>query len=103
MFKIDMRFSDNVYELCRRIPRGKVSTYGMIAGKMKTKACRAVGNALNKNPYKSVPCHRVINSNGFVGQFSKGTEAKIRMLKSEGIIIDKNGFIDLTKYLYKFK
>ena len=58
---------------------------------------------MNKNPYApKVPCHRVINSNGFVGQFAKGTEAKIRMLKSEGIIIDNNGFIDLTKYLYKF-
>jgi len=101
MFKIDMRFSDNVYELCRRIPRGKVSTYGMIAGKMKTKACRAVGNALNKNPYKSVPCHRVIASNGHLHGFALGLKKKAEMLRKEGVKI-KNNRVNLKKYLYRF-
>ncbi|MEX2017016.1 MAG: MGMT family protein, partial [Candidatus Pacearchaeota archaeon] len=48
-----------------------------------------------------VPCHRVVNSNGFVGQFAHGIKSKVRMLKSEGIIIDKNNFINLKKFFYK--
>jgi len=69
---------------------------------MKTKAYRAVGNAMNKNPYApEVPCHRVIKSNGFVGGFASGPKKKIQMLKKEGIEI-KNNKIDLKKYLYKF-
>ena len=99
-----MNFNERCYSVLQKVPKGSVTTYKEIARTLRSKAYRAVGNAMNKNPYApKVPCHRVINSNGFVGQFAKGTEAKIRMLKSEGIIIDKNGFIDLTKYLYKFK
>ena len=99
-----MNFNERCYAVLKKVPKGSVTTYKEIARTLRSKAYRAVGNAMNKNPYApKVPCHRVINSNGFVGQFAKGTEAKIRMLKSEGIIIDKNGFIDLTKYLYKFK
>ena len=98
-----MNFNERCYVFLKKVPKGSVTTYKEIARALRSKAYRAVGNAMNKNPYApKVPCHRVINSNGFVGQFAKGTEAKIRMLKSEGIIIDKNGFIDLTKYLYKF-
>ena len=99
-----MNFNERCYSILQKVPKGSVTTYKAIARALRSKAYRAVGNAMNKNPYApEVPCHRVINSNGFIGQFAKGTEAKIRMLKSEGIIIDKNGFIDLTKYLYKFK
>jgi len=98
-----MNFNERCYSILQKVPKGSVTTYKEIARALRSKAYRAVGNAMNKNPYApEVPCHRVINSNGFIGQFAKGTEAKIRMLKSEGIIIDKNGFIDLTKYLYKF-
>jgi len=99
-----MNFNERCYSILQKVPKGSVTTYKEIARALRSKAYRAVGNAMNKNPYApEVPCHRVINSNGFIGQFAKGTEAKIRMLKSEGIIIDNNGFIDLTKYLYKFK
>ena len=86
-----MIFNQRVYNVCKRIPKGKVSTYKIIARKLGTKAYRAVGNALNKNPYAPiVPCHRVVNSDGRVGGFAKGTKAKIRMLDKEGIKI-KNG------------
>ena len=97
-------FNERCYFVLSKVPKGSVTTYRGIAHALKSKAYRAVGNAMNRNPQApEVPCHRVVKSNGFVGQFAKGTEAKIRMLKSEGIIIDNNGFIDLTKYLYKFK
>jgi methylated-DNA-[protein]-cysteine S-methyltransferase len=70
---------------------------------MGTKAYRAVGTAMNKNPYApEVPCHRVVNSNGEVGGFANGTSKKIEMLKKEGIPIKDNKVENFEKYLYKF-
>ena len=72
-----------------------------------TKAYRAVGTALNKNPYSfsdggDVPCHRVIKSNNEVGGFFSGTKEKIKILQREGIPIKQEKVIDVEKYLYKF-
>ncbi|MDD5172320.1 MAG: MGMT family protein [Candidatus ainarchaeum sp.] len=84
-------FTEKVYSACARIPKGKVSTYSRIARAIKKpKSARAVGNALNKNRSKSVPCHRVIRSDGDVGGFAHGTRKKIAMLRREGVEI-KNG------------
>jgi len=95
-------FSLRCYNLLRKVPRGKITTYKDLAEAMKTKAYRAVGNAMNKNPYApQVPCHRVIKSSGEIGGFAFGTEKKTRMLKSEGITID-GGKIDLKKYGFRF-
>ena len=59
---------------------------------------------MNKNPYApSVPCHRVVNSNGGVGQFAHGTKAKIKLLKSEGIQVRDNKIVNFKRVLYKFK
>ncbi len=94
-------FNECCYEVLKSVPKGKVTTYKAIANELGTKAYRAVGNAMNKNPYApKIPCHRVVKSNGQVGQFAKGTPKKISMLKSEGVEI-KNKKIDLKKYLYK--
>ena len=95
-----MNFTEKVYNLCRKIPKGKVSTYKILSKKLKSKAYRAVGNALNKNKSKQVPCHRVIKSSGEIGGFNKGTKNKIKLLKKEGIII-KNNKINLNKYSNK--
>ncbi len=96
-------FTHKVYELTAQIPKGKVSTYASIARAFHSKAYRAVGNAMNKNPYApEVPCHRVVKTDGSVGGFASGTKNKISMLKKEGIEII-NGKIDLNEYLYKFK
>ncbi len=95
-------FNESCYALLRKVPKGKVTTYKDLAEAMKTKAYRAVGNAMNKNPYApKVPCHRVIKSNGEIGGFASGTKNKIKMLKSEGIIIE-NGKINLDRYGFKF-
>ncbi len=96
-----MNFNDKVYNLTKKIPKGRVTTYKQIAEKLKTRAYRAVGNALNKNRDKNVPCHRVVNSNGCIGGFARGTDNKIALLKKEGIEI-KNNKIELKKYIYKF-
>jgi methylated-DNA-[protein]-cysteine S-methyltransferase len=98
-----MKFNQKVYKLCQKIPKGKISTYKEIAKKLNSKAYRAVGNALNKNPYApKVPCHRVIKTNGEVGGFASGTKNKIKLLEKEGIKIN-NSKIDLKKYLHQFK
>ncbi len=83
-------FSEKVYAITRKISKGKVSTYkqtAILAGNQK--ACRAVGNILNKNIDKTVPCHRVVRTDGYIGGFNRGIEEKIRILKSEGIEIKK--------------
>lgn len=97
-----LKFSERCYSLLKQVPKGKITTYKALAEALNTKAYRAVGKAMNKNPYApKVPCHRVIKSNGKVGGFSNGAKNKIKMLKSEDIEIINNR-IDLNKYLYKF-
>ena len=95
-------FSDKCYKILKTIPKGKVTTYKAIAQALNSKAYRAVGNAMNKNPRDTeiYPCHRVIKSNGKIGGYAHGTEAKIERLKSEGIIIEK-GKIDLNKFEFR--
>ncbi|KKS26179.1 MAG: Methylated-DNA/protein-cysteine methyltransferase [Parcubacteria group bacterium GW2011_GWC2_42_6] len=81
-------FEKRVYDIVRKIPRGRVLAYGEVARQLGDKnLARAVGNALNRNCDKNVPCHRVTRSNGRVGGFNRGTKRKIELLKSEGINI----------------
>src|SRR5436305_3412015 len=81
-----MSFNQKVWAMTARIPRGKVMTYAQIAHQLKTRGYRAVGNALNKNPYApTVPCHRVVGSDGSLTGFAGGLEKKRSLLKSEGI------------------
>ena len=85
-----MDFSQKVYQITKKIPRGKVTTYKQIAKKLNTKAYQAVGTALKKNHNPKIPCHRVIKSNLEVGGFNKGIKNKIKLLKKEGIRITNN-------------
>jgi methylated-DNA-[protein]-cysteine S-methyltransferase len=86
----DMSFNEKVWALTSRIPKGKVTTYAAIARKLNTKAYRAVGNAMNRNPYApQVPCHRVVGSNGSLTGFAQGLEKKRQMLESEGVEVRK--------------
>ncbi len=96
-------FAEKIYAALRPVPRGKVVTYAALAKAIsKPRASRAVGNALNKNPYApQVPCHRVVKSNGELGGFASGSAKKEKMLRAEGVEI-KNGRIDLRRFGYKF-
>ena len=78
-------FSKRVYDAVSEIPPGRVKTYGEIARAIGCpRSYRAVGNALNKNPYiGKVPCHRVIRSDNTIGGFVKGSRAKYYLLKKE--------------------
>ncbi|MDZ7611561.1 MAG: MGMT family protein [Candidatus Moranbacteria bacterium] len=96
-------FEKKVYETLKKIPKGRVVSYGGLARACgKPGAFRAVGNALNKNPFApEVPCHRVVRSDGLVGGFSSGAEKKVKLLKKEGVEVDKNGNVrDFGKRLF---
>ncbi|MCD6434621.1 MAG: MGMT family protein [Candidatus Diapherotrites archaeon] len=92
MHKTTSNFVQRVWNLCKKIPKGKVSTYMDIAIALGNKNyARAVANALRKSPGTPyVPCHRVVRSNGFIGGFNKGIKQKIALLKAEGIIVKNN-------------
>jgi methylated-DNA-[protein]-cysteine S-methyltransferase len=83
-------FSQKVYAIVAKIPKGKVLTYKEVARRAGSpKAYRAVGNILSKNIDKNIPCHRVIRSDGKVGGYSglvKGMK-KADILKKEGVIL----------------
>lgn len=94
-------FAELVYRALRRVPKGSLTTYAALARAVgKPHAARAVGNALNKNPYAPrVPCHRVVRSDGGVGGFASGSKKKAALLRREGVQIS-HGRIDLEKYIY---
>ncbi len=77
-------FQQKVYNVVKKIPKGKVLTYQQVAQKIgNPKSYRAVGNALNKNKNPQVPCHRVIRSDGKIGGYNKGVDLKIKILRKE--------------------
>lgn len=80
-------FSEKVYEVVSKIPKGQTMTYKQVAiAAGKPNAARAVGNILNKNRSKEVPCHRVIRSDGDIGDYAFGKEKKLNLLKQEGAV-----------------
>ena len=97
-------FARAVYEKLTLVPAGRVVSYQELARAVgKPRSARAVGNALNKNPYAPrVPCHRVVKASGDVGGFAHGTEKKIRLLESEGIKISNKRILDFNLVFYKF-
>lgn len=81
-----MSFNQKIWALCTRIPAGKVATYADLAAAAGSNGYRAVGNAMNKNPYApKVPCHRVVGSNGTLTGFAGGLPKKKAMLTKEGV------------------
>jgi len=79
-------FKDKVYNIVRKIPRGKTLSYKKVAEKAgRPKAWRSVGNILNKNKNLDISCHRVIKNNGQVGGYNKGRKKKLSILNNEGI------------------
>ena len=87
-------FAEQVYAITRKVPCGKVTTYKVIAEVLGTHAYRAVGQALNKNPYApEVPCHRVVASDGSLGGFAHGRQKKIELLHEENVFV-KHGFVE---------
>ena len=90
-----------IYEEVKKVPRGKVATYGDIAQMAgDRKMCRAVGNALHKNPDPDhIPCYRIVNAKGECsGSFAFGGKGiQEELLRKDGIEV-VNGRVDLKKY-----
>jgi methylated-DNA-[protein]-cysteine S-methyltransferase len=85
-----------------QIPRGRVSTYRLIAEHLGIKnGARSVGNALATNPVPIiVPCHRAIRSDHYLGGYQGGVEMKRTLLKNEGIPFDRAGRVICDKFYY---
>ena len=85
---IQISFADRVRTVVRKIPRGKTFTYKQVAVAAGSPgAARAVGTIMSHNFDPTVPCHRVIRSDGKIGDYNRGgNEAKKRILKKEKAI-----------------
>lgn len=92
-------FQKKVWKAMVKIPKGKVSTYGIVARAIgNPKAVRAVGFACNQNPFApDVPCHRIVSSDGKLGGYAHGPAKKIALLKKEGIVVKQNRIVDFDR------
>jgi O-6-methylguanine DNA methyltransferase len=90
-----------IYEAVKKIPKGRVATYGQVAELAgDKKMARAVGNALHRNPDpENIPCYRVVNARGELsGEFAfGGAGMQARLLEADGIAV-VNGKVDLERY-----
>ncbi len=99
-----MSVFEKIYEQVRKIPRGKVATYGqiaMLAGNPRW--ARAVGYALHSNPDPDgIPCYRVVNRfGGLAPAFAfGGAERQAELLRADGIEVREDNTVDLEKYLW---
>ncbi len=96
-----MDFNLRVYEYVKKVPLGRVVTYGQVAAAVGAPRCsRQVGWALHRNPeFGVIPCHRVIFADGSLcrGFAFGGIDAQTAMLEAEGVEI-AYGKVDLKKY-----
>ena len=86
-------FEEKVLDVVTKIPKGKVLSYGAVAGLAgNAKAARAVGTIMAKNSNKNVPCHRVVKADGSIGEYN-GLQGKSKevILKKEGVLFKTNG------------
>jgi methylated-DNA-protein-cysteine methyltransferase-like protein len=97
-------FKEKVYTFAKKIPKGKVATYGQLARLAGSpRAARAVGLSMKLNPdQKVVPCHRVVASNGALTgyAFGNGISTKRSKLQKEGVYFI-NDKVDLKKSLWR--
>ncbi|MDI6743463.1 MAG: methylated-DNA--[protein]-cysteine S-methyltransferase [Smithella sp.] len=96
------QFQQSVLLAQHAIPRGSVSTYGLIATHVGAPgAARAVGNVMAANPFPLIiPCHRTILSNFDLGGFQSGSEKKRALLNKEGVVFDESGRLKRGKLHY---
>ena len=97
---------ERVWQKLNEIPKGKVTTYKLLAESLGSRAVRAVASAVGKNPNApQTPCHRVVQSSGKIGNYTHplGVARKIELLETEGVKVDEKGnIIDFESKLYKF-
>ena len=95
-------FAARVRSAVRRIPLGRVATYGDVAAVAgRPRAHRAVGNIMRTTSDASVPCHRVIAAGGKLGGYGRDLFAKRALLLAEGIIVSGGRVRDFTAKRWK--
>lgn len=98
------KFFECVYELVKKIPCGKVTTYGIIAKTLgHPKASKYVGYALHANSkFGEIPCHRVVDRNGKLSAsfVFGGKEIQKNLLEREGVEVSKDFKVDLERFLF---
>ena len=95
-------FAERCYAVLRAVPAGKVTTYAEIARAVGSRGYRAVGMAMNRNPYApAVPCHRVVMSNGALGGFANGEKKKAALLKQEGVSVRNGRVLNFEDHFFK--
>lgn len=81
-------FTRRVHAVVKKIPRGKTMSYAEVAKAAGSPgAARAVGSLLKQNFDPAIPCHRVIRSDGKLGEYNRGADKKEQMLQEEGAIV----------------
>jgi methylated-DNA-[protein]-cysteine S-methyltransferase len=97
-----MCFDEKVWALTARIPPGRVVTYRDIANQLSTRAYRAVGQALHRNPHApDVPCHRVVATSGHLNGYAGGLSKKARLLREEGVAVHHHR-VDIAQWRWRF-
>ena len=100
-----MNTFDLIYEAVKKIPCGKVATYGQVALMAgNPRWARVVGYALHVNPDPShIPCYRVVNRFGRVSDAFAfgGKNQQIELLRLEGVKVSDEGIVDLKNYLWQ--
>lgn len=91
-----------IHAYTKRVPKGKVTTYGEISNRLGINNPRTVGWALHANEDENVPCHRVVNKEGKVSDSYAfdGWEAQRAKLEKEGVGFVSEKKVDLSKYLW---
>jgi methylated-DNA-[protein]-cysteine S-methyltransferase len=99
-----LKLDDTIYELVSKIPEGKVTTYAELAKAIgKPNASRLIGQILNRNPNPIVvPCHRVVMSNGVLGGYAYGSDAKRKLLEKDGVRTEKGRIADFKNVKHRF-
>lgn len=99
-----MNFFTSVYEIVKKIPEGKVASYGQVAASLgNPKMARQVGWALHVNPYPTIiPCHRIVTKQGRVAESFAfgGGDRQRELLKKEGVKFDKNGNVQREYFIH---
>ncbi len=97
-------FFEKVYEVVRRVPYGRVTSYGAIARYLGTgRSARVVGWAMNQSHgMDDVPAHRVVNRNGLLTgkHHFEGTRLMQQLLESEGIRVSDNQIVDFQRHFW---
>ena len=99
-----IQYQQDIYDIVRLIPEGKVTTYGRIADFLALGSARMVGWAMNKSHLSDplIPAHRVVNRKGeLTGRLHFGTPEKMQeLLESEGLVIENNCIVNFSQHLW---